>query len=112
MVSIEEGPVEWDVVTSDLCLIWGCSRKLLVLHFCFSHVVIPRIKIFLPFYAIVYLKNLNLQDFVPDEDTLLLTFASSPFSGLITLSSISFCSSAEAAWGTSADILLPLRTRG
>ena len=72
MVSIEEGPVEWDVVTSDLCLIWGCSRKLLVLHFCFSHVVIPRIIIFLPFYAIVYLKNLNLQDFVPDEDTLLL----------------------------------------
>ena len=30
--------MEWDVVTSDLCLIWGCSRKLLVLHFAFSSV--------------------------------------------------------------------------
>ena len=63
-------------------------------------------------YVIIYLKNLNLQDFVLDEDTLLLTLASSAFSGLITSSSISFFSSAEAAWGTSADILLPLRTRG
>lgn len=36
-----------NVVASDLCLIRSCSGKLLVLHFCFSHVVIPRIEIFL-----------------------------------------------------------------
>jgi hypothetical protein len=38
------------VVTSDLRFIQGCSRKLLVLHLCFSHVIIPRIKIFLDFW--------------------------------------------------------------
>lgn len=43
----------WLPVTS--CLICSCSRKLLVLHFCFSHVAISRIAIFV-LSAIIFLK--------------------------------------------------------
>lgn len=106
----------WDVAAGDLRLLrrgWG---QLFVLHFCFGHVVVPRVKVFwlekvkrykvrivqvrygqqgpfqlnyTPFWSL-FLRRSEPPGFVPRLGYLAFNLASSAFSGLMTLSSSSF----------------------
>lgn len=105
-----------DVASGDLRLLRRGGGQLFVLHFCFGHVVVPRVKVFwlekvkrykvrivqvrygqqgqfqlnyTPFWSL-FLRRSEPPGFVPRLGYLAFNLASSAFSGLMTLSSSSF----------------------
>ena len=93
----------WSPVTS--VLLGAAVGSCLFFIFALAMLYSPESKSFCPFCN-HFLKKSEPLGFCPRWGYLAFNLASSAFSGLVTLSSISFCFSTEAASGTSGDILL------
>lgn len=83
-------------VTSDFT--WGYHTKSLV-YFCFSHLVIPRIKMFFPLSTVVSLRNPNLRA-LSQMRAPCFSFCCFSLFWISHLASVSFCSATQAAAGT------------